>query len=97
MQNDMLCLRIQDTFNMLLFKYSFTFYNNFVTFDRYHFTGIFIHKVFNPCAQSPCSKLTANRFFKGSFAHFNFIGKAEELKYFLICFKANSPEQGCYW
>ena len=34
--------------NVMIFQEGFTLKNNFITLDRNYFTGIFIHKIFNP-------------------------------------------------
>ena len=55
MQKDVLNSRFQNFINMYFLQYGFTVDNNLVTFDRNHFTGIFINEIFNPCFQNTCS------------------------------------------
>ena len=70
MKKDSFGTGINDLVDMFVFNYSFTINNDFVTFDRHHFTGIFIHEVFDPGFKHTGGKFTTNHFFKSGFGHF---------------------------
>ena len=80
---------------MFRFNNCFTVNYNLITLNRNNFTGIFIYKVFNPCLQNTCSKLTAHYLLKIGLIDFNVLSQVENFQDILIIFKTNSSEQSC--
>ncbi len=62
-QQDGLYIGIHDLVNMLLLQDRIPVQNDLVSFNRYHFSGIFIHEVFVPGVQYPGGQFTAQDFF----------------------------------
>ena len=80
---------------MFRFNHSFTVDNNFITFDRNYFTGIFIYKVLNPCFQNTGSQFTTNNLLQIGFIHLNVFCQIEDFKNILIILKTDSSQQRC--
>ena len=78
-------------------KTEFTVDNNFVTFDRNHFTGIFINEIFNPCFQDTCSQgLRPNTSSDLSCLPSHLHRKIENLKNIFIILETNCTQQSRY-
>ena len=75
---------------MFIFQNSFPVHNDFVSFDRNHLTGIFIHEIFHPGLQNTRSQPTANDFFQSRFGNIYFIRQVKYLQDILIRLKADS-------
>ena len=78
---------------MLFFQFRFTVDKDLCTFNRNHFTGVFIHEVFHPSTDYTGGKACTDIFLQSGLAHLHFLGKVENLKDILVCFKTDCTQE----
>ena len=96
MQKNILNSRFQDFIHVHFLQYGFTVDNNLVTFDRNHFTGIFINEIFNPCFQDTCSQFAAQHFLQICLVNLHIFCKVENFKNIFVILETNRTQQSSY-
>ena len=96
MNENFLLATLDNQFDIVLVQHCLAVQNNFVSLDGYHFTGIFVGKVFNPALNDTCGQLPAYHFLQIGLAYLDFFSKVEDLKYFAVGFKADGTQEGRY-
>ena len=85
----------KNNIKILVSDFCFTFYDNFITLNRYHFTCIFINEVLVPAFHNITSQLASQGSFHVFLVYLNFFAKVENLKNILIAFKSYCAKHRC--
>ena len=87
---DVLNARVNYFIYMFRFDYCFTVDNDFITFNRNNFTGIFINEIFNPGFQDTRSQFTTYYLLEISLINLHIFSQVKNLKNVLVVLKADS-------
>ena len=90
MNKDVLNARVNYFIYMFRFDYCFTVDNDFITFNRNNFTGIFINEIFNPGFQDTRSQFTTYYLLEISLINLHIFSQVKNLKNVLVVLKADS-------
>ena len=93
-QKNSLHISFQYLIYVIFFQNSITVQDNLISFNRYYFASILIHKILMPCIQYSRRQFTAQYFFQAGIGNLNLFRKVKYLQNILIPFKTNSSEQG---
>ena len=87
---------IHDLVYMLFLQYGITIQDDFISFNRNYFSGIFVHKILVPGIQHAGRKFTSQYFLLSGLGNFYFLGEVKDFKNILVTLKSNGAEQGSY-
>src|SRR5690606_20308682 len=96
MNQDGINTRFEYDIKMELFEDCLAVKCYFVSFYIYNFSGIFVYEIFVPGLQNSCSQLATNAFLEIGLVDLYFVSQTEYIKYILVSFVTDSPEQGGY-
>ena len=85
--------RFKYDINVFRLDNCFTVNHDLITLNGNNFTGIFIHKILNPCLQDAGCQFTTNHLLQISLVDFHLLGQIEYLKNVLVVFKSDGSQQ----